>query len=226
MNTHEDRWRSIYKLRQYETHYPFDEVVSFVFRYCPKDRPPDSIKILDLGCGLGNNLRFLASAGFAATGIDISEEAVSRCKQMLQLHNYKADVLCCSCAELPFSDAYFDMVVDRGTFTVLPDGTFETAFAEVRRVLRPAGHFLFTPYSDVHSSNGLLDSLSDGLVLPITGGSLIVRDRGVRFLSVNEVRSLFRNGWVLKSVYLKQLTEMLEPMRLVDAWWNVVAEKA
>lgn len=164
----------------------------------------------------------MASISFAATGIDINEEAARQCMKMLQGHGYQAVVFCCSCAELPFADEHFDMVVSRETFTVLPDGAFETAFSEVRRVLRQARQFLFAPIATAISVN---DSLSAGFVLLITGGSLVVGDRGVRFMSVNETRSLYRNGWMLKSVYLKELTEMIEPMRVVDAWWNVVAEK-
>lgn len=226
MDVHGERWKEIYKQRQYETYYPFDEVVSFAFRYSPKDRPRSEIKVLDLGCGLGNNLRFLASTGFAATGLDISDDAVSRCEQLLKSEGLNAELVCASCADLPFDDSSFDMVVDRSTFAMLPDDIFHAGLSEVRRILRPSGHLLFTPFADNHSSNGLQDTVVDGLVFPVTGGYLRLRDRGVRFMSANDIRALFRDGWTLKSAVLKEQTEMLKPERDVDSSWNVVAQKA
>ena len=226
MNIHEDRWRKIYKDRQYETYYPFDQVVSFTFRHYPRDKPRDQTKVLEVGCGLGNNLRFLAKAGFSTSGIDISADAIKRAGELLHGDGLHADLHCCSCARLPFADGSFDMVVDRGTFTVLPDTVFRAALDEVYRVLAPSGHFLFTPYADSHSSNGLANSVVDGLVEDIVDGSLSVRKRGVRFLSFNDIRELFRTRWVVKSIKLHQSSDMLKPMRQVDATWHVVAQKA
>ena len=225
MSIHEERWKNIYLNRQYETYYPFDQVVSFMFRHHPRDKPRDQTKVLEVGCGLGNNLRFLAKAGFSTSGIDISPDAIERAAEMLHGEGLQADLQCCSCAALPFADATFDMVVDRGTFTVLPDEVFAEALDEVRRVLAPSGHFLFTPYADSHSSNGIANPVVDGLVEDIVDGSLSVRQRGVRFLSFNNIRELFRSGWNMKSVKLHQSTEMLTPMRQVDATWHVVLQK-
>ena len=43
--------------------YPFDNVVTFLFRNYPKDKQSE-INILEVGCGGGNNLRFAAREGF------------------------------------------------------------------------------------------------------------------------------------------------------------------
>lgn len=225
MPKHEERWRQIYRDRKYETRFPFDSVVSFTFRHAPKNVPRDQVKVLDLGCGLGNNLRFLAQAGFCATGIDISPEAVGRADDALKAEGHLVTVLCCSCADLPFPSEHFDMIIDRGTMTTLPDPTFGQAFDQIFRVLKPDGHFLFTPFADIHSANELKFSVSEGLLEGIVDGHLGVRERGLRFVSYNDIRELFRIGWDLKSLLLVQASEMVRPNRMVDAEWQVVAQK-
>src|SRR5262249_9228433 len=42
-----------------------------------KDRDP----VLDIGCGRGEFLEMMRDAGIAARGVDLSEEAVARCRQ-------------------------------------------------------------------------------------------------------------------------------------------------
>jgi hypothetical protein len=44
-------------------HYPFDVVVSFLFRWGTKSRPRSKTKVLEVGCGAGNNLWFAAREG-------------------------------------------------------------------------------------------------------------------------------------------------------------------
>jgi len=44
--------------------YPFDVVVTFVFRNAPRDRPRSEVRIVEIGCGAGNNLWFAAREGF------------------------------------------------------------------------------------------------------------------------------------------------------------------
>ncbi len=226
MDKHGERWKQIHEANGYETYYPFDIVVSFAFRHAPRDRPRGQVKVLEVGCGLGNNLRFLARAGFDTFGIDISEHAVERAGTLLGEEGLSADLRACSAAALPFDDEAFDLVVDRGTFTVLPSPIFEQAFAEIRRVLRPSGHLLFTPYADGHYSNGPSDGVVDGLTYPVTRGHLAGRDRGIRFMGFNEIRAQFEHGWTLRSLDLCETTDLLDEDRQVISSWYVVAQKA
>ena len=53
----------------------WDEVVSFVNRYAPKQTSETQL-ILELGCGTGANLKFIAEQGYEAYGIEQSSSAV------------------------------------------------------------------------------------------------------------------------------------------------------
>lgn len=63
--------------------YPYDVLVSIVaknFFHIPKENKK-KIKVLDLGCGAGNNAKFLAENGLSVYGIDGSATAISTCKK-------------------------------------------------------------------------------------------------------------------------------------------------
>jgi len=81
-------------------------------------------------------LTHLASFGIAE-GVDIDAEAVGYC-----LERGLKDVRVGEAAELPFSDATFDLVTCLDVVEHLDDDT--AALREMWRVLRPGGHLLVT----------------------------------------------------------------------------------
>jgi len=96
---------------------------------------PESTRILDAGCGTGNNLRHLARHG-RAVGVDLSEDALRFCRAR-GVAAAKAGLLA-----LPFPDAAFDCVT---SFDVLYHRWVRddrAAVAEMVRVLRPGGVLL------------------------------------------------------------------------------------
>jgi SAM-dependent methyltransferase len=98
--------------------------------------------VLDVGCGLGSEVSYLAGTGWRAVGIDLSWAAVSRARL---LHVAKSDGCMFACADLlrlPFGAGSFALAVDRGCFHYLPRERWREYAAEVHRVLRPGGRLL------------------------------------------------------------------------------------
>lgn len=127
--------------------YPWDAVVSFVRNYQPR---PDAstVSVLDLGCGSGANLWFLAREGFAAVGVDGSPHALSVAQARLAqeglsvpLHRYVLG------EALPFPSAAFDLVIDRAVTTCNPPEVLQRTVAELSRVLRSGGHLFSLVYT-------------------------------------------------------------------------------
>ena len=75
-------WEKNYKSKRYNK-YPYNEIISFVFRHFGKSEDRSSIKILEMGCGGGNNLLFLMNEGFDFYSIDISETSIELVKNVL-----------------------------------------------------------------------------------------------------------------------------------------------
>lgn len=105
-------------------------------------------RVLDVGCGLASLLIALAERipfQTPAVGIDVSEELIVQAAQEVRhagLEN-RIRVLGSPATRLPFPDHSFDVVFSSHVIKHLDDQTLGQAFAEIARVLRPGGRFLF-----------------------------------------------------------------------------------
>lgn len=69
-------WENEYSKGSMLNKYPFNYLVQIVFKYFGSIQKRSDINILEIGCGSGNNLHFLASEGFTVEGFDLSESAI------------------------------------------------------------------------------------------------------------------------------------------------------
>lgn len=100
------------------------------------------ISILDIGCGTGRLVKFLNKKGFAATGIDKSEEAIKKA----QITNPKKNIQLASATKLPFKKNSFDLVCAISVIEHLSETEARKFLKEAYRILKPEGYlFLVTP---------------------------------------------------------------------------------
>ena len=98
--------------------------------------------MLDIGCGGGATLQRLLkrSQGGKVYGIDISEESVAKAiKVNADVIDKQVFVQQGSAEKLPYEDGKFDLVTAVETVYFWPNLT--NCLQEVRRVLKPKGHF-------------------------------------------------------------------------------------
>jgi ubiquinone/menaquinone biosynthesis C-methylase UbiE len=94
--------------------------------------------VLDLGCGLGSEVGFLAEQGLSCVGVDLSTAALRRAASRHgEVEFINADVL-----RLPFGPESFDVLLDRGCFHYLKIEERTGYAQEAGRVLRPGGRLL------------------------------------------------------------------------------------
>ena len=100
-------------------------------------------KVLELGYGAGMTSAKIVSRGFDLTGIDISNKlrdiAINNCKKV-KGGSYK--FLIGNAEKLDFPDNSFDCVVGLGFIHYLENPL--QCLKEVKRVLKPKGHFIIT----------------------------------------------------------------------------------
>ena len=118
-------------------------------------------KVLDAGCGTGLSGQALAALGFRdIVGADISSVSLelSRTRDVYsQLHQLDLHSL-----PLPFEANAFDALTCVGVLTYVDQ--VAATLEEFCRLVRPAGHIVFTCRDDLYQSRGypeLLNELSD-----------------------------------------------------------------
>ncbi len=105
-----------------------------------------SIKILEVGCGTGANLRLLAEEGFAAYGIELSNEAIKLMPLLLGKSMDNCTAVCGNMMKLPWEDGMFQAVVDIFSSYCLDETDFRIFADEVCRVLEKGGkYFSYIP---------------------------------------------------------------------------------
>jgi len=99
-------------------------------------------RVLDLGCGDGENTILLVNRGAKVCGVDLSDALISLARRRMQVNGFVEgfEFSSGSVHELPFPDRSFDVVFGMAT---LHHYNLELASREVWRVLRPGGYAIF-----------------------------------------------------------------------------------
>jgi len=98
-------------------------------------------KVLELGCGTGNDAARLASEGYSVTATDLSGEAIGQARA--RFGSAVRFMVVDMAQRLPFPDGGFDAVMSNVAMHMFPDDLTRALFAEVGRVVRPDGLFVF-----------------------------------------------------------------------------------
>ncbi|MDD5249248.1 MAG: class I SAM-dependent methyltransferase [Rhodocyclaceae bacterium] len=123
--------------------YPGEELIRFVARNFYHHQDRDQIKILEVGCGPGANLWFMAREGFSVYGIDGSQAAISQALERLGLEcpGWLGQLHCGDIRNLPFADGMFDAVIDNEAVYCNDYDTSKAIYFEMARVTKAGGKF-------------------------------------------------------------------------------------
>lgn len=109
-----------------------------IARYAYAARLADGARVLDIGCGTGYGTAELAQHAQAATGIDISADAIVYAREHYPIAN--ATFLAASATAIPLPSVSFDLIT---AFEVVEHlENWHELLIEARRLLHPSGTFL------------------------------------------------------------------------------------
>jgi SAM-dependent methyltransferase len=136
----DESWDEVFGVYEWGR-YPAEDLVRFVARnfYRVKDR--SKIRLLEVGCGPGANIWYMAREGFSTFGIDGSEVAIGRARQRLADEGLAADLRIGDIMVLPYENEFFDGVVDIECIYTNDLHDSLVILQEIRRVLKPGGLF-------------------------------------------------------------------------------------
>jgi len=113
------------------------------------------LEFLEMGCGAGPTLVWLAQKGIRVSGVDIAVNALELARQNLTRQG-QADkigsIVESSVTKTPFADASFDGIIESCVFQHLPRADREQTFREVARLLKPGGIFVGHVLADAHTT--------------------------------------------------------------------------
>ena len=110
----------------------------------------EGLRVLEVGCGRGIGVDLLLGQFRAAyvCGIDLDCRQIERARKLLtRRYDGRFSLAVANIERLPFADAKFEAVFDFGALHHLP--IWQAGVAEIRRVLKPGGTFLFEEVTKV-----------------------------------------------------------------------------
>ena len=133
--------------------------------------------VLDVGCGTGENLLYVAAGGHEAWGIDFVPVAIERAKAKAAERGIGATFVVGNALELNKLGRQFDTVIDCGLFHTFSDEERPVFVQGLAEVLRPGGLLHILCFSDEEPGT-----------------------EGPRRISQQEIRDAFHDGWKVRQI--------------------------
>ena len=144
--------------------------------------------VLDVGCGTGENVLYLATRGHEAWGIDFVPVAIDRAKTKAVERRINAHFIVGNALELGTLGRQFDTVIDCGLFHTFVDEDRPIFVRSLTEVLRTGGSLYLLCFSDEQPGT-----------------------EGPRRISQQEIRGTFHQGWDVKQIEPTQFESIPRP---------------
>ncbi len=155
-------------------------------------------KVLDIGCGTGENASYLAGLGLAVWGIDASPTAIEKAKEKTRQRGISATFLVADALDLSSLKYSFDTVIDSGLFHVFSDEERPIFAATLYSRLSPGGTYFMLCFSENQPGTA-----------------------GPRRVMQAEIRSTFGRGWRINFIREAELEATIGP-EAVRAWLSSI----
>jgi len=184
-------WNDIFKAQSWGK-YPPEELIRFIAIHFYQASDRQKINILEIGCGMGANIWFLAREGFNTFGIDGSEIAIQECHRRLKQENLQANLKVGDIFYLEqlYPTNSFDAVIDIGCLQCNRLESIRQILPQIYKLLKPRGYiFSITgAYGSWGTHSG--EEIEPGTFINISEGPL--RNRGLNHLfTLEELGVLF-----------------------------------
>jgi len=116
-----------------------------------REEPRAGQRVLDVGCGVGQNLLPFAARGCDVAGVELTEQMAKEARESLQGRGVKGDFRVGTNRNIPFPDASFDLLLSVNALHYETDeANYLAAIGEFARVLKPAGRIFISTVAPEH----------------------------------------------------------------------------
>lgn len=124
----------------------------FMGNYIPGlDKNYNGKKVLDVGCGSGNNLIFAGTLGLDLYATEVAEDICDLAKERMSKFGFSIDIRVGFNTKLPFEDDFFDYLVSWNVVHYADnEEELKKTTAEYARVLKPGGRIFLSTTGPQH----------------------------------------------------------------------------
>lgn len=216
----DEKWDQIYNAGKQINQFPFSDFISFFYNNFKENS--SKLNILEVGCGAGNNLEFLANLGHNVFGIDASEKIIEYTKNKFFEKNLSGNFSKNEFTELPFDDNYFDLIINRAAICHTDLKSANIAIAECNRVINDNGIFYSTFFTNFNTFKankldfGFYDTFDDGFQ---NIGAL-------KFYNIFEITKLFEDhNFKIIDIFLNEKIDMKNIPTKINSEWIIHCNK-
>jgi len=210
----DNKWNDVYYEGNSLNEHPYTDLVSF-FSKNFKEKT-SKLNILEVGCGAGNNLEFLAKKGHNVYGIDASENVIEYTKKKFENKNITGNFTIGEFTDLPYENDFFDLIINRAAICHTDLDSANIALKECHRVIKHTGILYSTFFSNLNTFKankidfGFYNSFEEGFS---NIGAL-------KFYNIFELTNLFeKNNFKITNLYLIEKKDMMSiPIQIHSEW--------
>lgn len=167
-------------------------------------------KVLDVGCGRGDQLKIFEKLNFDTYGIDLEKSNYLDLKNFKQVDFAKE--------KFPFEDNFFDIVFTKSVIEHLYLEGIENFMLEIKRILKPDGFFIILTPSWEYNVKTFYNEFTH--VTPFTKRSLEQCVKGYS-LKIVSIDYLIQLPFVWKFTSLKFLCDLINLINLPRKWGKI-----
>jgi len=189
--------------------------------------------VLDLGCGAGNDCfvaRAIVGESGKVVGLDFTDAMLEKAqKNNARLGFKNVEFIKGDIEDMPLEDNQFDVVISNCVLNLVPDK--RKAFAEIKRVLKPGGHFCI---SDVVSKGTLPEKLKNDaeMYAGCVSGAIdlqeyleIIKETGFQTITIHKQKKVQLPDEILKKYLDKEEIRQFNEKKIGIFSITVSAEK-
>lgn len=166
MTDADSNWEAFHLERAAASHprWPNETMVKTVFGAYLRDRIslPPRARVLDVGCGFGNNLLPFLDRGHECAGVEVTAAIAELAERLLLERGHRVTIRQGGNRAIPFPDAHVDLLLSLNVLHYEPDeAAIGAALDEYARVLKPGGAAVIVTVGPRHEIYTKAEPLGD-----------------------------------------------------------------
>ena len=211
------QWDELFKDERFRWKEPREEVVAFAQDLQRRGAQ----RVLDLGCGAGRHVVYLAREGLNVCGTDISPRGLEYTRAWLEQEGLHADLQLSDMTVIPYPDEYFDGIISTNVIHHNTLDNIRRCVAEMHRVLVPGGRALLIVQSKRGYRYGKGQQLEPDTFVHDSGPEAGIAHH---FFDEAGLRDLFADFHIL-ALTPDERDEVEDGMHYLHSHWVVMVER-